>query len=86
MAEREIPTPRERANELVMLQMRLCRGVRAREPEERFGVSLEDFFGKQADRFRAAGLLLDTPEGVAFSREGMYVSNLILSEILSFTD
>lgn len=85
-AEREIPTAEERVNEFVMLQMRLWQGINAEELRARFGVSLEDFFGERARRFWDAGLLRRTEGGVAFSREGMYVSNLVLSEILSFAE
>jgi oxygen-independent coproporphyrinogen-3 oxidase len=85
-AERSTPTQAERANEFVMLQMRLSHGIDGAELMRRYGVGAERFFGKKAKPFFDAGLLVATESGYALTAEGMYVSNLILSEILSFAE
>jgi oxygen-independent coproporphyrinogen-3 oxidase len=85
-AERSTPTQEERANEFVMLQMRLCKGLDGESLAARFGVGTERFFGRNVAPFLSAGLLVATDRGYALTEEGMYVSNLILSEILSFGD
>ena len=84
--ERSTPTREARANEFVMLQMRLRRGLDGEALAARFGVGAERFFGRNVGPFLSAGLLVATERGYALTEEGMYVSNLILSEILSFGD
>ena len=83
-AERSTPTRDERANEFVMLQMRLCKGLDGKTLAERFGVVTEQFFGRNVAPFLSAGLLVATEGGYALTEEGMYVSNSILSDLLEF--
>ena len=86
LLERERPTPLQRANEYVMLRMRLCDGVCVAEFDERFGLSFENLFGKTVKRFLKMGLIEGTDKGYRFTAEGMLVSNAILSELLDFSD
>ncbi len=85
-AEREIPSKAGRKNEYVMLAMRLCSGVSGRLFETKFGGDFEREFGHALARFIPLGLVQKTPDGYAFTKEGMYVSNAILSEVLDFSD
>lgn len=84
LCEREEPSDRERQNEYVMLRMRLCDGVSVRAFEEKFGVDFEETFGKALSRYLTGGFVRKTEDGYAFTPQGMYVSNTILSEILDF--
>ncbi|MBE6554414.1 MAG: radical SAM family heme chaperone HemW [Ruminococcaceae bacterium] len=84
--ERETPSREARMSEYVMLRMRLCEGVIARDFEQRFGVS---FAARYADRlapYAQMGLLSTRRDATAFTAEGFYVSNAILSEILDFSE
>ena len=70
-------------NEYVMLRMRLTAGLDAGAFALRFGQGAEHFltaFG----RFIPGGFVRRTAAGLAFTPEGMLVSNAILSEILDF--
>ena len=82
--EREAVTLWEAANEYVMLRMRLCEGVSASAFEARFGSGFREGFGKALETFVPTGLVARRGDGYAFTPEGMYVSNAILSEILDF--
>ncbi len=80
----EMPSPRDRMNEYVMLRMRLAAGVNEEDFEGRFGMSFEKTFGKQLQAYESGGFVKKTADGWAFTPAGMYVSNTILSEILEF--
>ena len=82
--ERSIPDTNERINEYVMLRFRLCEGVDEAVFEERFGVSFAKLFGKQLAPYLTAGLVLHEDAHYRFTKEGMLVSNAILSQILDF--
>ncbi|MBQ9785730.1 MAG: radical SAM family heme chaperone HemW [Clostridia bacterium] len=82
--ERERVSVRERANEYVMLRMRLCKGISRAAFEGRFGMDFSPM-AQGLERYVSMGLVSKTADGYAFSPEGMYVSNAILSEILDFS-
>ena len=84
-AERERPDREERIKEYLMLRLRLSKGVESVALRERFGISLEDICGKTVQRHLDFGLLQKTDTGYAFTREGFYVSNTLLSELLDFS-
>ncbi len=85
LAERETPSAFTRANEFVMLQMRLCRGIDIPTFDRRFGISFEQTFGTAFRKYVKYGFVQILPHGYAFTPEGMYISNSILSEILDFS-
>ena len=82
--EKGTPGRAERISEYVMLRFRLCEGVDASVFEKRFGVSFWEAYGKKLAPFLSAGLVCQEGNRYFFSREGMLVSNTILSEILDF--
>ena len=82
--EKGTPNAVERANEYVMLRFRLCQGLDASVFEERFGISFEGTYGKKLAPFVRSGLVCKEGERYFFSRQGLLVSNTILSEILDF--
>ena len=84
--ERETPTRSQRMNEYVMLRMRLTEGVCAAEFQRRFGCEFETVFGKRLAIYEQHGLVERTYGGWHFTKEGIYVSNAILSEILDFSE
>lgn len=84
LAESETPSSTERQNEYVMLRMRLCEGISARAFEERFETNFEASFGHKLRAYVSGGFVRETEDGYAFTEEGMYVSNAILSDVLEF--
>jgi len=84
--ERESPSREGRINEYVMLRMRLCEGVREDAFSRRFGESFLARFSAPLVRYASMGFVRITSEGAAFTPEGFYVSNAILSELLDFSD
>ena len=83
--ERGTPDQNERINEYVMLRFRLCEGLDVAAFESRFGISFEETYGKKLTPFLSAGLVRREGGRYFLSREGMLVSNTILSEILDFS-
>lgn len=86
LEEFEEITAEERKNEYVMLRMRLADGVDVKDFEGRFGECFEDRFGAALRRYIPMRLVERTENGYAFTPEGWYVSNAILSEILDFSE
>ena len=84
LSECETPSGEERKNEYVMLRMRTAQGVRTDDYARRFGTFFEADFGQRLERYIDGGFVRRGQERWAFTREGMYVSNAILSEILEF--
>ena len=84
--ERETPSPATRMNEYVMLRMRLCEGISSSAFEARFGCSFAKAFGDRLSGYEAQGLIRTCGDAVAFTREGFYLSNAILSEVLDFSN
>lgn len=84
-AERETPSREERLQEYVMLRLRLAEGIVEEDFSARFGVRFADRFSKALAPYLARGLVLRTNKGYALSREGMLLSNTILSDLLDFS-
>ena len=82
-ASRKI-SPSEAVNEYVMLKMRLSEGVDEDEFSRLFGIQFGKAFGEALERFVCAGLVVREGGRCAFTDSGFYLSNSVLSEILSF--
>jgi len=82
--ECETPTLSQRKNEFVMLAMRLSKGISQKKYRDRFDADPEVDFGAALSRYIGLGLIRKTEDGYAFTPEGMYVSNAVLSEVLDF--
>ena len=82
--ERSILDKEERINEYIMLRFRLCEGINVSSFDARFGISFEETYGKKLTPFINSGLACREGEKYYLSKEGMLVSNTILSEILDF--
>ena len=76
-------TPHEAMEEYVMLRMRLFEGIDEKDFSARFGISFEEVYGN-AEKLIRGGLLTKKAGRIAFTEQGMYVSNAILSEWLDF--
>lgn len=83
-AERETPSKKERENEYVMLRLRLCEGISAGAFEARFGEPFAPF-AAGLGKYLSSGFVKKTGDRYAFTPEGMYVSNAILSEVVDFS-
>lgn len=80
----ETLTENERATQFVMLALRTSYGVDPAEYRRRFGRDFENEYGERLKPFREAGFVRSEDGRFFLSREGMLVSNAILSEILDF--
>lgn len=80
--ERYTMTPEERADEAVMLGLRLREGVEETDFRERFGVDFSDRYEKKCTPFVANGLMTRKNGRTALTEAGWLVSNAILSAIL----
>ena len=69
-------------DEYVMLRLRLSDGVSKADFFARFGQEFDEIYAAAAEKFVAAGLLVNTPERVYFTDRGFSVSNTVLSEML----
>ena len=80
-AEREHLTDCDEKEEYVMLRLRLCEGLSLSEYRNRFG---SDFLLEHPTvrRYLAAGFLSLTEDRLAFTTQGFFVSNSILSELI----
>ncbi len=71
-------------DEFVMLGMRMTDGVDESEFFRRFGVSFDAGYGRALEPFVRNGFVIREGGVTRFSDEGFYVSNTVLSEILTF--
>ncbi len=71
-------------DEFVMLGMRMTDGIDESEFLRRFGVSFDSRYGKALEPFVRDGFVIRRDGVTRFSDEGFYVSNAVLSEILTF--
>ena len=69
-------------DEYVMLRLRLSDGVSKADFFARFGQEFDKIYTAAAEKFVAAGLLVNTPERIYFTDRGFSVSNTVLSEML----
>ena len=76
--------PNERLGEYVMLSFRLAAGIDTNKFAKLFYKDFDAIYYEKIRRFIDSGHIVKTPAGYAFSREGMFVSNYILSRIVDF--
>lgn len=77
----DIP-PQARIAEYVMLRFRLCEGVNLAKFKKRFGRSFEALYYEKMWPYINSGHIMKTKTGYAFTTQGMYVSNYILSRMI----
>ena len=77
----DIP-PQARIAEYVMLRFRLHEGVNLAKFKKRFGRSFESLYYEKMWPYINSGHIVKTKTGYAFTPQGMYVSNYILSRMI----
>ncbi len=78
----ETLTEQDALEEYVMLRLRLTDGVDKSVFRARFGLDFDQRFGLRAAHYVRAGLLLDTPQRIAFTSRGFDLSNTVLADLL----
>jgi coproporphyrinogen III oxidase-like Fe-S oxidoreductase len=73
-----------RVAEYVMLRLRLTDGIDCEKFHKLFGRDFDKLYYDKLLPYINSGHILRTEKGYAFSPEGMYVSNYILSRIIDF--
>ena len=82
-AERYVIEQNERISEYVMLGLRLERGISFDEYQNKTGRSMKEDF-PMISQYIEEGFLRETNGRIAFTTKGFFVSNAILSQMLSF--
>lgn len=70
--------------EYVMVRFRLSEGIVLSEFRKRFGRSFESVYLAKIAPYLKSGHIIKTGKGYAFTEQGMYVSNYILSRVVDF--
>jgi len=76
--------PNERIGEYIMLGFRLKSGIDVNKFAKLFYMDFDGMYYDKISPFINSGHIVKTNEGYAFSIEGMFVSNYILSKIIDF--
>ncbi len=75
---------REEVAEYLMLRLRLAKGIDTADFRTRFGADFDEIFGKKLEIYVKNGLMTHENGHYAFTPQGMFVSNEILSRIIPF--
>lgn len=80
--EEQFLSNEELINQYVMLAFRMNRGINIKEFEKRFDKNFDVLYKSKLELFIKQKLVIFDNDSYKFTREGMLLSNLILSEIL----
>lgn len=69
-------------NDFVITSLRTKEGISLQQVEERFGHGFKSYFLKEAQRFLSKGDLIQENEWIFLSKEGIFVSDGIMSDLL----
>lgn len=75
---------REEVAEYLMLRLRLAKGISVEDFRARFGADFDEIFGGKLAIYIKNGLMTHENGHYAFTPQGMFVSNEILSRIIPF--
>ncbi|MGA2230861.1 MAG: radical SAM family heme chaperone HemW [Tepidisphaeraceae bacterium] len=75
-------SPRRRAGELAMLSLRLTRGIRFQDLQEKFGINAAQEYAPILDRYAKENLLEPTPNGVRLTPRAWSVADALAAEFL----
>lgn len=75
---------KEEVAEYLMLRLRLAKGISTEDFKARFGADFDEIFGKKLAIYIKNGLMTHENGHYAFTPQGMFVSNEILSRIIPF--
>lgn len=73
-----------RVSEYVMLRFRLASGINTETFKRKFGREFDEIYYDRIAPYIKSGHITKTNKGYAFTPEGMYVSNYILSRVVDF--
>ena len=71
-----------RYNEFIMTRLRTCEGFSLDDLQQRFGLAYHNYCQHLAAPFLKQGLLLQDEDTLRLSREGIFVSNDIISDLM----
>ena len=77
---------RAQMGEYIMLRLRLREGVQLSEFHRRFGCDFREMYSAKLDFYIKRGYMREERDSIYLTPDGMFVSNYILSDILSFED
>lgn len=80
--ERENLDITERYNDTVMLSLRTCEGLDLSEVLSRFGSNLHAYLLSQSLQYEESGLLINEEDRLRLSRQGLYVSDMVITDLL----
>lgn len=80
--ERETLDITERYNDMVMLSLRTCEGIDLSEVQSRFGSNLHAYLLRQSLQYEKSGLLIRKHDRLRLSRQGLYVSDMVITDLL----
>lgn len=72
--------------EYIMLRLRLSEGIVLPEFQRKFGYDFEEMYGDKLRPYVKNGYMIRGRDSYALTPRGMFVSNYILSDILSYAD
>lgn len=81
-SQSETLDPEERARETAMVNLRRDSGLVRRDFLAKTGFDIDALAGKQIHRFVELGFLDDNGESIRFTREGLFIADAILREIV----
>lgn len=81
--ETEASTPQSRYNDLIITSLRTSWGLNLIELKARFGDEFLNFCLKEAQTFLEKGWLIHTGDQLIISESGLFMSDAIMSELLS---
>ncbi len=77
---------RAQLGEYIMLGLRLNSGISMSEIARRYGIDFAGLYGKKCEKYIRYGYMMRRGDKVFLTTSGMFISNYILSDILSFED
>ena len=75
-------TPEDRMEEFMFLGLRMTKGIRPADFEDRFHVSFEEIYGKTAGKHLAEGLLAGDGERLFLTDRGLDIANYVMSDYI----
>ena len=82
VVERRVLSAREALEEALFTGLRLARGIDVDAVKARYGVDVWDFYRRQLEQFREAGVLIYDGRLLRLSRAGMLLANEIMARFL----
>ena len=75
-------TTEDEMAEFMFLGLRMIRGIAKADFSDAFGCPIEEIYGNVLEKYEAMGLLREENGRIFLSREGIHVSNSVMSEFL----